>query len=86
MVGSDSREMSTTMVLNRIFGVLLKDPVFKDRIVPIFSDEARTFGMEGLFRQIGIYNPLGQIYEPEDRKQLMNCRQCSRVKRKLKFS
>ena len=73
--GSDSREMSTTMVLNRIFGVLLKDPVFKERIVPIFSDEARTFGMEGLFRQIGIYNPLGQIYEPEDHKQLMYYRE-----------
>ncbi|MAR84406.1 MAG: pyruvate dehydrogenase (acetyl-transferring), homodimeric type [Legionellales bacterium] len=71
LVGSGDREMSTTMSLNRIIAVLLKDAEFKQRIVPIFSDEARTFGMEGLFRQIGIYNPLGQVYEPEDRDQLM---------------
>jgi len=69
--GSGDREQSTTMVLNRIFGVLLKDKALKERIVPIFSDEARTFGMEGLFRQLAIYNPLGQIYEPEDKQQLV---------------
>lgn len=69
--GSGEREQSTTMVLSRILGVLLKDKGIKDRLVPIFSDETRTFGMEALFRQIGIYSPIGQLYKPEDHKQLM---------------
>ncbi len=75
LAGSGDRELSTTMILNRVISVLLKDAEFKQRVVPIFSDEARTFGMEGLFRQLGIYNPLGQVYEPEDREQLMYYRE-----------
>jgi pyruvate dehydrogenase E1 component len=69
--GSGDRVASTTMVLGRIFNVLLKDPVLAPRIVPIFSDEVRTFGLEALFRQIGIYSHLGQLYVPEDKEQLM---------------
>jgi pyruvate dehydrogenase E1 component len=69
--GSEDRTMSTTMVLGRIFNVLLKDAVIGQRIVPIFSDEVRTFGMEALFRQIGIYSPLGQLYTPEDKEQFL---------------
>jgi len=69
--GSGDRTMSTTMSLGRIFSVLVKDPVIGARIVPIFSDEVRTFGMESLFRQIGIYSHVGQLYIPEDKEQLM---------------
>jgi pyruvate dehydrogenase E1 component len=69
--GSGERVASTTMVLGRIFNILLKDPVLSARIVPIFSDEVRTFGLEALFRQIGIYSHLGQLYIPEDKEQLM---------------
>lgn len=69
--GSEDRTMSTTMVLGRIFNVLLKDKVIGPRIVPIFSDEVRTFGMEALFRQIGIYSPIGQLYTPEDKEQFL---------------
>jgi pyruvate dehydrogenase E1 component len=59
------------MVLGRILNVLLKDKNIADRIVPIFSDEVRTFGMEALFRQIGIYSSIGQLYTPEDKEQFM---------------
>lgn len=69
--GSEDRTMSTTMVLGRIFNTLLKDKVIGPRIVPIFSDEVRTFGMEALFRQIGIYSPVGQLYTPEDKEQFL---------------
>jgi pyruvate dehydrogenase E1 component len=69
--GSGERTASTTMVLGRILNILLKDPVLAPRIVPIFSDEVRTFGLEALFRQIGIYSHLGQLYTPEDKDQLM---------------
>ncbi|MFM0502746.1 alpha-ketoglutarate dehydrogenase [Paraburkholderia caffeinilytica] len=62
----DGREISTTTVLVRLFTNLLKDKALGPRIVPIVADEARTFGMANLFRQIGIYSPLGQLYEPED--------------------
>jgi pyruvate dehydrogenase E1 component len=58
--------MSTTMTVVRMFGGLLKDKELGSRIVPIVAEEARTFGMVNLFRQIGIYSPLGQLYEPED--------------------
>jgi pyruvate dehydrogenase E1 component len=64
------REMSTTMATVRMIGALLKDKELGPRIVPIIADEARTFGMADLFRQIGIYSPLGQLYEPEDRDQV----------------
>ncbi len=60
------KEMSTTMAVVRILGGLLRDKSFGPRIVPIVADEARTFGMDNLFRQIGIYAPLGQLYQPED--------------------
>lgn len=69
--GSDDRTMSTTMVLGRIMNVLLKDKTIGSRIVPIFSDEVRTFGMEALFRQVGIYSPVGQLYTPEDKEQFL---------------
>lgn len=69
--GSGDREMSTTMSLGRIFNVLVKDKNIGERVVPIFSDEVRTFGMEALFRQIGIYSPVGQLYTPEDKEQLV---------------
>ncbi|WP_323121228.1 alpha-ketoglutarate dehydrogenase [Burkholderia alba] len=60
------REMSTTMALVRMLTALLKDGELGGRIVPIVADEARTFGMANMFRQVGIYSPLGQLYEPED--------------------
>jgi pyruvate dehydrogenase E1 component len=63
---SDGKEMSTTMAAVRMLGGLLKDKELGPRVVPIVADEARTFGMANLFRQIGIYSPLGQLYEPED--------------------
>ncbi len=69
--GTGDRTMSTTMSLGRIFNVLVKDAEIGSRIVPIFSDEVRTFGMEALFRQIGIYSPVGQLYIPEDKEQLL---------------
>ncbi|MDR3477939.1 MAG: pyruvate dehydrogenase (acetyl-transferring), homodimeric type [Gammaproteobacteria bacterium] len=73
--GSGERTMSTTMVLGRILSVLLKDKALAERIVPIFSDEVRTFGLETLFRQIGIYSHVGQLYEPEDKEQLLYYRE-----------
>lgn len=69
--GSADRTMSTTMVLGRIFNVLLKDKTIGPRLVPIFSDEVRTFGLESLFRQVGIYSPAGQLYTPEDKEQFL---------------
>src|SRR5574344_706990 len=67
LVGEQNREISTTMAFVRSLNVLLKDNSVGERIVPILADEARTFGMEGLFRQIGIYSPPGQQYTPQDR-------------------
>jgi pyruvate dehydrogenase E1 component len=64
--GSDEREASTTMAFVRLFGRLLRDSTIGKLIVPIIADEARTFGMESLFRQIGIYSHCGQVYEPVD--------------------
>lgn len=63
---SGERELSTTMAFVRILMALSRDKSLKERLVPIVADEARTFGMEGLFRQMGIYAPTGQLYEPED--------------------
>ncbi len=68
--GSGDREISTTMAFVRVLAVLLRDKNLKDNVVPIICDEGRTFGMEGLFRQIGIYAPFGQLYEPVDSDQL----------------
>jgi len=69
--GTEGREVSTTMVFVRILTKLLKDKEIGKLIVPIVPDEARTFGMESLFRQIGIYSHLGQLYEPVDRESLL---------------
>lgn len=68
---SGDREFSTTMAFVRILGTLLKDKHIGKRIVPIVPDESRTFGMEGMFRQYGIWNPKGQTYTPQDHDQLM---------------
>ncbi|MBA4696859.1 MAG: pyruvate dehydrogenase (acetyl-transferring), homodimeric type [Legionella sp.] len=73
--GTEGREISTTMAFVRALSVLLKDKVLGPRIVPIVPDESRTFGMEGLFRQIGIYSPVGQLYTPVDREQVMYYRE-----------
>jgi pyruvate dehydrogenase E1 component len=73
--GSKGREMSTTMAFVRILSALVRDEKIKDRIVPIVADEARTFGMEGLFRQLGIYSPVGQLYQPVDSDQLLYYRE-----------
>ena len=68
-------EMSTTTAVVRMIGGLLKDRILGPRIVPIVADEARTFGMASLFRQIGIYSPLGQLYEPEDAGSMLSYRE-----------
>lgn len=65
-LAADGKEMSSTMAIVRMLTALLKDPEIGSRIVPIVADEARTFGMANLFRQIGIYSAQGQLYEPED--------------------
>ncbi|NCO20702.1 MAG: pyruvate dehydrogenase (acetyl-transferring), homodimeric type [Rhodobacterales bacterium] len=65
------REISTTMAFVRILTTLLRDKKIGKQVVPIVPDESRTFGMEGLFRSVGIYNPLGQNYTPEDADQMM---------------
>jgi pyruvate dehydrogenase E1 component len=69
--GSGDREVSTTMVFVRLLTKLLKDEQLGKLIVPIVPDEARTFGMESLFRQVGIYSHVGQCYEPVDRETLL---------------
>jgi pyruvate dehydrogenase E1 component len=63
---ADNKEMSSTMALVRMMGGLLKDPQLGKHVVPIVADEARTFGMANLFRQVGIYSAQGQLYQPED--------------------
>ncbi|MCB1321983.1 MAG: pyruvate dehydrogenase (acetyl-transferring), homodimeric type, partial [Leptospiraceae bacterium] len=69
--GSEGREASTTMVVVRMLGKMLRDEEIGKLIVPIIPDEARTFGMEALFRQAGIYSHVGQLYEPVDRETLL---------------
>jgi pyruvate dehydrogenase E1 component len=69
--GTGDREISTTMAFVRILAALLRDKTIGPRVVPIVPDESRTFGMEGLFRQVGIYSPVGQLYRPQDSEQLM---------------
>ncbi|WP_218354075.1 pyruvate dehydrogenase (acetyl-transferring), homodimeric type [Alteromonas lipotrueiana] len=68
--GSGDREISTTMAFVRVLTAMLKDKKIGKRVVPIIPDEARTFGMEGLFRQVGIYSSQGQKYEPQDSDQV----------------
>lgn len=74
----EGREISTTMAFVRILSVLLRDKTIGPRIVPIVADESRTFGMEGLFRQIGIFSQIGQLYRPQDADQLMYYREDSK--------
>ena len=69
--GTDGREISTTMAFVRILAAILRDKNIGQRVVPIVPDESRTFGMEGMFRQLGIFSQVGQLYQPEDSEQLM---------------
>jgi pyruvate dehydrogenase E1 component len=69
--GTDDREISTTMAFVRMLGILVKDKNIGKQIVPIVPDESRTFGMEGMFRQLGIFSQVGQLYTPQDADQLM---------------
>jgi pyruvate dehydrogenase E1 component len=68
---SEARELSTTMAFVRLLNILVKDKNIGSRIVPIVPDESRTFGMEGMFRQLGIWSSVGQLYTPQDADQLM---------------
>jgi pyruvate dehydrogenase E1 component len=68
---TDEREISTTMAFVQILQTLIRDKNLGKRVVPIVPDESRTFGMEGMFRQLGIWNQLGQLYTPQDADQLM---------------
>ena len=72
---AEGREISTTQAYVRILTTLLRDPSLGQRVVPIMVDESRTFGMEGLFRQIGIFSQVGQLYEPVDKDQVMYYRE-----------
>jgi pyruvate dehydrogenase E1 component len=71
LAGTGDREISTTMAFVRVLNTLLRDKQIGKRVVPIVPDESRTFGMEGMFRQFGIWSQLGQLYQPEDANQLM---------------
>ncbi|MEA2679622.1 MAG: pyruvate dehydrogenase component, partial [Candidatus Binataceae bacterium] len=68
---TDDREISTTMAFVRILSAIVRDKNIGNRVVPIVPDESRTFGMEGMFRQLGIFSQVGQLYKPEDAGQLM---------------
>jgi pyruvate dehydrogenase E1 component len=68
---TEGREISTTMAFVRVLNTLLRDKTIGKRIVPIVPDESRTFGMEGMFRQFGIFSQVGQLYKPQDADQLM---------------
>lgn len=72
---SGDRELSTTMAFVRLLAALCRDKEVGKRVVPIVPDEARTFGMEGMFRQMGIYSSVGQLYDPEDSNQVMYYRE-----------
>jgi pyruvate dehydrogenase E1 component len=73
--GTPGREISTTMAFVRILNTLLRDKAIGKHVVPIVPDESRTFGMEGMFRQFGIFSQAGQLYQPEDANQLMYYRE-----------
>jgi len=73
--GSGDREISTTMVFTRLLAAMVRDKNIGKFVVPIVADESRTFGMEGMFRQLGIYSPSGQLYKPQDSAQLMYYRE-----------
>jgi pyruvate dehydrogenase E1 component len=72
---ANGKEMSTTMAFVRLLTGLLRDKILGPRLVPIVADEARTFGMASLFRQIGIYSPSGQLYAPEDASSMLGYRE-----------
>jgi pyruvate dehydrogenase E1 component len=72
---SEDREISTTMAFVQMLGTMLRDKAIGKHIVPIVPDESRTFGMEGMFRQLGIYSSVGQLYKPQDADQLMYYRE-----------
>jgi pyruvate dehydrogenase E1 component len=74
---ADGKEMSTTVALVRLFGGLMRDKTVGPRIVPIVADEARTFGMDTFFRQIGIYAPFGQLYAPQDANSMIFYREAT---------
>ena len=78
LAGTGEREISTTMAFVRLLSTLVKDERIGKHIVPIVPDEARTFGMEGMFRQLGIYSSAGQLYEPVDSNQVMYYREDKR--------
>ena len=69
--GSGEKEMSTTMAYVRLLTLLCRDKKMGQNVVPIVPDEARTFGMEGMFRQLGIYSSVGQLYTPQDKEEIM---------------
>jgi pyruvate dehydrogenase E1 component len=73
--GTGEREISTTMAFVRILSTLVRDKQLGPHVVPIVPDESRTFGMEGMFRQLGIFSQVGQLYEPQDADQLMSYRE-----------
>ena len=73
--GTGEREVSTTMAFVRVLNTIARDKNIGHRVVPIVADESRTFGMEGMFRQVGIYSPSGQNYKPQDSAQLMYYRE-----------
>src|SRR5690606_22180876 len=70
-----AREQSTTMIFVQLLSQLIKDPELGRRVVPIVADEARTFGLQTLFRQVGIYSAVGQLYAPEDHEELLYYRE-----------
>ena len=76
-VAADGKEMSTTMAFVRMLAALLKDAVLGPRVVPIVADEARTFGMANLFKQVGIYSSVGQRYSPEDIDSILSYREAT---------
>ena len=73
--GTRDREQSTTMIFVQLLAQLLRDPNVGKHVVPIVADEARTFGVQSLFRQVGIYSSVGQLYEPEDQDELLHYRE-----------
>src|SRR3954470_6670696 len=75
LAGTEQREISTTMAFVRILNTLLRDKTIGKFVVPIVPDESRTFGMEGMFRQLGIFSQVGQLYKPQDADQLMYYRE-----------
>ena len=75
LASTEQREISTTMAFVRILNTLLRDKTIGKFVVPIVPDESRTFGMEGMFRQLGIFSQVGQLYKPQDADQLMYYRE-----------